>query len=161
MWVEVGFLSSIVKPKTSAHVMHELPSIAPSLGNFLRNLSDDKGLSDARIVCLQDHKNCLIPSSSLFSFLAITDAEPEPAPPVRNVGRRKSVFAEAYDPEEDKDEQPAVRKKLLQRTKAVKTANFLMGFVPSLHLTGGSSKDRRATCFLSRSGETYLTFPVS
>ncbi|XP_035715821.1 cAMP-dependent protein kinase type II regulatory subunit isoform X2 [Folsomia candida] len=36
------------------------------------------------------------------------DAEPEPTPPVRNVGRRKSVFAEAYNPEDDADDQPAV-----------------------------------------------------
>lgn len=43
---------------------------------------------------------------------AITDAEPEPTPPVRNVGRRKSVFAEAYNPEDDADDQPAVRKSL-------------------------------------------------
>jgi len=33
---------------------------------------------------------------------------PDPAPPVRNVGRRKSVFAEAYNPEEDEDDKPAV-----------------------------------------------------
>ena len=33
----------------------------------------------------------------------------EPPPPVRNVGRRKSVFAEAYNPEEDEDDKPPVR----------------------------------------------------
>ncbi|CAG7836926.1 unnamed protein product [Allacma fusca] len=32
----------------------------------------------------------------------------EPPPPVRNVGRRKSVFAEAYNPEEDEDDKPPV-----------------------------------------------------
>lgn len=33
---------------------------------------------------------------------------PDHQVPVRNVGRRKSVFAEAYDPEEDKDDKPSV-----------------------------------------------------
>jgi len=32
----------------------------------------------------------------------------DPPPPVRNVGRRKSVFAEAYNPEEDEDDKPPV-----------------------------------------------------
>lgn len=38
-------------------------------------------------------------------FFFISD---DPEPPVRNVGRRKSVFAEAYNPEEDEDDKPAV-----------------------------------------------------
>jgi hypothetical protein len=50
----------------------------------------------------------------LFSLLLLIPSfvlVPDEAPPVRNVSRRKSVFAETYNPEEDEDDKPSVRKR--------------------------------------------------